>query len=336
MAGAAYLANLAGIGPLLRRELGGRGGLGGIGALNPFGVLTAEASTVQPASRTADFTITAERDSDLVLLDFEFYGFGLRDLKGVATLVPTAPAASGTAGPKSNLVVVTLPPQCIGEAAYPVDVHSQSAQSYGSTAPLPVDAPPVVSAVGGPSRLVFTLPDGVDVPLPNMSAEDLLDWSNWVLLVPPAAQVNPPGRPNGSGLGSKGYPLPDVPGDFETAIEFPYALFIAPIVYVSGAGGLNLPKITEDLRARYPLSDSYATYFTTRTKPLYNGKVADLWTATLGRTDSAAGNLAGLPAPAPQVAAVWASDMFYEATFAPPPPSATQADEIVYQQPQPK
>lgn len=334
--------------PLSRRQfIGGAAGLAGtaylasfsrgkplwLSQLNPFRVLAAAAGTIKPPSEVPDFAITAERDTDLVLLDFEFYGFSLQRVKGVATLVPTMASAAGTAAGTSNIVVVGLPPQCVGEAAYPVDLESQSAQSYGATAPLPVDAPPIVSAVGGPSRLVFTLPTGVEIPLPNMAAEDLLDWSKWALVVPTTAQINPPGPVGATpGAGPKGYPLPYQPGPFETAIEFPYALFIAPVVYVAG----DSTRLVEGARLRLPLSESYDTYFTSRTRPLFNGTIADLWTADLARGNSEAGLAAHLPTPLPQVGAVWASDMYFTTSFAPPPPSATEADEIYYQQAQPK
>lgn len=299
LAGSAYLATLIGGGPL---------------GLNPFRVLVAAAETISPPSKVADFTIAAERDIDLVLLDFKFYGFALQKVKGVATLVPTVSSSADTGDFTSNLIVVQLPPQSIGEAAYPVKPNAVTAQS---AAPLPVDPPPIVSAVAGPSRLCFTLQSGVTVPLPTMTVDDLLDWSQWTLVVPTTAQVNPPG-PNG-------YPTPYEPGPFETAIEFPYSLFLAPVVFVS-AGTISA----------HELSPAYHTFFSARAKPLYNGPIADLWTASLGRNNSLAGQLTHQATPPAQVAAVWAYDYYYEANFAPPPPSATPADEIFYQPAQPK
>ncbi|HLI00904.1 MAG TPA: hypothetical protein VKV06_08975, partial [Acidimicrobiales bacterium] len=47
------------------------------------------AATIQPPSRVPDFTIAAERDIDLFLADFRLYGFKLKKVKGVTTLVPT-------------------------------------------------------------------------------------------------------------------------------------------------------------------------------------------------------------------------------------------------------
>lgn len=297
LAGAAYITNLVGAGPL---------------AWGPFRALVAGAGTVSPPSRTPDFTIAAEREADLVLADFRFYGFSMQTPKGVPTLVPTVSSGAGPGNATSNVIVVTLPPQCIGEAAYFV---SPSAGDYQSQAPLPVDPPPIVSAVAGPSRLCFTLPAGANVPLPNMSVDDLLDWSSWSLLVPTTAQVNPPG-PNG-------YPLPYAPGPFETAIEFPYALFLSPVVFVSA-------DVAKD-----QLAPSYRTFFGGRAKPLYNGKVADLWTATLGRTNTLAGDIRRSPTPPPQVVAVWAADYPQLAALA-ATPSATEADMVQYQPAPPK
>jgi hypothetical protein len=137
------------------------------------------------------------------------------------------------------------------------------------------------------------------------------------LVVPTTAQVNPPG-PNG-------YPFPYQPGPFETSIEFPYALFIAPVVYVSSA------TVSRD-----ELSPAYSTFFNTRPKPLLNGEIADLWTATLARSNTIGGAFEHLPTPSPEVVAVWASDYYYEATFAAPPSSATPEDEIYYQPAAPK
>jgi hypothetical protein len=174
VAGAAYLDVLGG---------GSRSGLG------PFRVQAAAADTIVPPSRVPDFTISAERDTDLVLLDFQFYGFSIEKVNGTPNLVPTVTSSATSGDITSNIVVVGLPPQAIGEAEYPV---SPNAKTYQSSAPLRVDPPPIVSAVAGPSGLCFTLGAGTTIPLPTMTVEDLLDWGNWTLVVPTTAQVNPP------------------------------------------------------------------------------------------------------------------------------------------------
>jgi hypothetical protein len=299
LAGSAYLGSLVG-GPF---------------GTNPFRVLAAAAGTVLPPSPTPDFVIPVEREADMLLADFKFYGFSLQHVGGTPTLVPTVTSSASTGTVAGNIIVVQLPPQCIGEAAYPVVPKHNDVQS---ALPLPVDPPPIVSAVAGPSRLCFTLPAGVNVPLPTMTAEDLLDWSKWTLLVPLTAQEGPPAA-------GVAYPTPYEPTPFETAIEFPYALFIAPVVF--GSAGPS---------ARKELSPGYGTFFTSRSKPLLNDGISDLWTATLGRTNTIAGTITHTPTPPPQVAAVWAFDYFPWQEKPPTPPNATPADVIFYQPVPPK
>ena len=107
-----------------------------------------------------------------------------------------------------------------------------------------------------------------------------------------------------------GYPAPYEPGPFETAIEFPYALFIAPVVFGS-AGPSSLEEV----------SPGYSTFFTSRAKPLLHDGISDLWTAALGRSNTIAGIITHAPTPPPQVAAVWASS------------NANPPDVIYYQPP---
>jgi hypothetical protein len=158
-----------------------------------------------------DLVISAERGDDLVLLDFLFYGF---------ELAPGNPPAI-TPTSTDNLLVIQMPPQAIAEGVY----------SWNSS-DLHVDPPPILSDLSGPSRLCFRLASGQAIPLPTMTVADLLDWSGWNLVVPAVAQVHGPSLV----LDRRGPPppVPTAPGDLETAIEFPYALFLAPTVYASG------------------------------------------------------------------------------------------------------
>jgi hypothetical protein len=125
-------------------------------------------------------------------------------------------------------------------------------------------------------------------------------------------------------------PTPAEPGPFETAIEFPYALFLAPTVYASGLA-----------------LDGFSTGFTSRSAPLVSPPTAtapdgvvDLWTTTLvgGRRGI---DPLEITAPfVPQVSAVWALDYFLPAvssTYIPPPPDVTPEHYIEYDyQPAPK
>jgi hypothetical protein len=284
--------------------------LAGRGRLGPFNALAAKVVPVpaplpaKPVPAPPDFAISAERDSDLLLLDFEFYGFSLEAAGKIPTLTPADTAAGRWAAPASgNLVVVHLPPQCIGEAEYFVNPApgSQPKLSSYPPPPLPVDPPPVVSGVSGPSQLCFTLPQGVDIPLPTMTVDDLLDWSKWGLLVPATAQgrAEPPSG-NAADL------APYQPGVYETAIEFPYALFISPVV-----------------AWRQMASTADWSPFVARPKPLAHatvqyGTIVDIWTAAL-------------PSSA-QVAAVWATDYFdwMKKPQPSPPPNATEPQYIQY------
>ena len=317
-------------GGLLGRRMSRRGFISGAAGLagtayvsslvgapfGPFRVLAAAAETVLPPSLKADFVIAVDREADMLLADFEFYGFSLQHVGGTPALVPTVTSSSSTGTVTSNIIVVRLPPQCIGEAAYPVVPKHNTAQS---TLPLPVDPPPIVSAVAGPSRLCFTLPPGVNVPLPTMTAADLLDWSKWALVVPLTAQED---LAVPAGVGK---PTPYEPGPFETSIEFPYALFLAPVVY-AGAFTNGLKEV----------GTGYSTFFASRAKPLLHDGICDLWTAALGRTNSVAGVLEHVPTPPPQVAAVWASDYVPWQEKPPSLPNATEADIIFYAPAPPK
>jgi hypothetical protein len=238
-----------------------------------------------------DLVISAERGADLVLLDFLFYGF---------ELAPGNPPAI-TPTSTDNVLVVQFPPQAIAEGVYTWQSND-----------LPVDPPPILSDVSGPSRLCFSLAPGQAIPLPTMTVADLLDWSGWNLLVPAVAQVHGPNlvldRPGPPP------PAPTPPTELETAIEFPYALFLAPTVYASGD-----PEF------------GFSTGFTSRATPLVSpAGVVDLWSASL--TGSA--NQNPLEAPrsyVPAVSAVWARD--YDATSAAAVPSATPEQNINYGEP---
>jgi hypothetical protein len=275
-----FLAGAVGLGAALYAV-----NVGGVRFLrfgDPFGPSAAGASEIPPPDRIPDFLISGERDTDLVLLDFGFYGFSLRTVAGVPTLSPTT---------TDNVVVVRFPPQSIGEAVYPLN---------GGQTELPVDPPPIASAVSGPSRLCFNLDTSDGIPLPTMTVADLLDWSTWTLVVPPVAQVNPPVV---SITGAPSYPVPGVPEWYETAIEFPYALFISPVTWGSGLG---LSRFT--------------TYFTSRPSPLNHLGITDLWTTTLGSssapllldaTEQTSPAIPILPTAGPitpEVSAVWAYD----------------------------
>jgi hypothetical protein len=215
------------------------------------------------------FTFSVEREADLALVDMTFHNFLLNHGPGeVTSLVPAG---------SSNVIIVQLPPQAIGEAIYHYAADGHEPPWY-------VDPPPVMSAVSGPSRLCFTLDTGQQVDFPTMTAADLLDWSSWTLLVPAVAQVNEGGFEAFSEpfdrTAANPARLPDAkpdsshpakPGEFVTSIEYPYALFLAPTVD-TGRGLFG-----------------FTTKFNGRTEPLVGEHqagssttgISDLWTTAL-------------------------------------------------------
>jgi hypothetical protein len=216
------------------------------------------------------FTFQVEREADLVLLDITFYGFLLNSGGGqVTSLAP---------GGSDNVIVVQFPPQAIGEAAY---TYIEEPEWY-------VDPPPVLSAVSGPSRLCFTLNTGQQVDFPTMTPADLLDWSSWTLLVPEVAQVDEAeldridagSSSRGPARGSKARPAtatPPKPSEMLTAIEYPYALFLAPTVYT---GGPFFGFSTTFAGRREPLFGEHEGEGGAYGTPRLTG-ISDCWTAAL-------------------------------------------------------
>ena len=101
------------------------------------------------------------------------------------------------------LVIVHFPPQAMAE--------------HTTLAPLATPDPPIRTALAGPSRLVFRVPDaGVD-----LTAQALLDWRTWVPVLAPTA------LPRGTRPGP-GIPPPAAATEQQTAIEFPWRLVVSP------------------------------------------------------------------------------------------------------------
>jgi hypothetical protein len=216
------------------------------------------------------FTFQVEREADLVLLDIAFHGFLLNSGGGqVTSLVP---------GGSDNVIVVQFPPQAIGEAAY----------EYIGEPEWNVDPPPVMSAVAGPSRLCFTLNTGQQVDFPTMTPADLLDWSSWTLLVPEVAQVDEAEldridagsaarSPARSSSARPATATPPKPSEMITAIEYPYALFLAPTVYT---GGPFFGFTTTFAGRAEPLFGEHEGSGGFPGEPQYTG-ISDCWTAAL-------------------------------------------------------
>lgn len=151
-------------------------------------------------------TVALLRRDDFLVLEF---GLVNLDLAPDQTLVRRNPGDPA-------FVVVRFAPQHVAEQAYPMNAEFQG----------PVDAPPVGTLLAGGSRLAFRVPDVVDsIPF---TAEGLLGWERWEPSL--AANALPSGATEG--------PAPAMPGETETAIEFPHRLVLSP-----DAGGQWLHRI---------------------------------------------------------------------------------------------
>ncbi|MFB9651665.1 hypothetical protein [Pseudarthrobacter oxydans] len=104
------------------------------------------------------------------------------------------------------LLMFVLPYQHVAERAF-FEFETSTEQA---------DDPPVQALAAGPSRLVFALPDGLDGIA--LTPDALLDWT---VLVPQLAA-------NALPEGDAGAPRPALPSPAQTAIEFPYRLFLSP------------------------------------------------------------------------------------------------------------
>ena len=202
---------------------------------------------------TRSYSFSVERVTDLVQLDVNLHDF-------IPT--PKIGALRSLAPGPGSFISVQFPPQAIGEAAY----------GY-STGDWYVDPPPVLSVLAGPSRLCFTTSDPIEFSSP-MSVTDLLDWSNWTLLVP-AVKAGPPAAD-------------------ATFIEYPYAAL--------SLSGARAARGGEGIAPRHHRAAQTFSTFAGRTRPLVSSLDAtDCWTAEFRQT--ALGEEKGRQ---PSMAAVWA------------------------------
>ena len=140
---------------------------------------------------------------------------------------------------KPGYLIVHFPPQTVVEQA--VYESSPSIKTGDEGKPynteVPPETPPSLPAqarIGGPSRLVFRIPEDSDQRIPYTTA-GLLDWEDLDLVVSPLAGVPPePSSQEAQQAPSIQEPLPT-----ETAIELPYRLVISPNQNVAWRNALN-------------------------------------------------------------------------------------------------
>jgi hypothetical protein len=133
---------------------------------------------------------------------------------------------------KQALVIVHFPPQTIVEQAFfeaggpkpkdrPPDGVRPSDPDPTSGPATAMPGPPGSAAarIGGPTRLVFRVPDGVSIPY---SIEGLLDWSQLEPVVSPIAEVAADGEPPVAALAIR------PPEPTETTLQLPYRIHLSP------------------------------------------------------------------------------------------------------------
>lgn len=246
------------------------------------------AHATPPIDPSWDYFIQVERDTDLCLLDFYFYGFE------VGTNTFGDPAFLATGSPST--VIVRFPPQHIGEGVYPASNFNTGPNSTSAPTYLFCDPSPILSGLSGPSQLSFSWPSFDsnplygNIPLSNpMQYSDLLNWSGWQLNVPTVAQWPFPLQPYTGPTGSKGLPIPFAPGPFDTFVEFPYALMLAPSLFNPAANQ----------------AEGYNTYFSNRITPLTSGAgVTDVFASSLQQPHYYQGADS-----VPGLVAIWANDL---------------------------
>ncbi|QPC83369.1 hypothetical protein G4Y79_03030 [Phototrophicus methaneseepsis] len=146
---------------------------------------------------------TILRREDLLYLNFRF--INLRIVKG-QTRIPQLRRINPD---REAFIIISLQPQSIAEEAF-----------IEEAIPSDPPPPPVRARMAGPSRLVFTLPEGVNhIPY---TIESLLDWTQFEPSL--AANALPPNPP----LGFANRPRPQQPTATQTAIEFPYRMMLSP------------------------------------------------------------------------------------------------------------
>lgn len=159
------------------------------------------------------FSTVIRRPDDLVRLRLD--GFNLRVDRG-----PAAPRLVLIDADRDANVIVTFPPQALLEEALAFPAANPAQGSLDAR-------------LAGPTRLAFVIPRDRLVGGLRYDAPTLLDWSEWLLLVPKGARradgdPPPPPTPTPPLFIPFGVFRPEPPGPFDTSIEAPWRLQIAP------------------------------------------------------------------------------------------------------------
>lgn len=147
---------------------------------------------------------TVHRRDDLLYLRFRFINLSV--VKGTTKI----PQLRRINAESPAYIVVLFQPQSIAEEAF-----------FEDSSPPPPPPPPVRARIAGDSRLVFRLPD--EVSSIDYTLESLLSWTQ---LEPSLAPNALPPTPTPADLSPRPRPKPLL--FTETAIEFPFRIFLSP------------------------------------------------------------------------------------------------------------
>ncbi len=167
------------------------------------------------------------RRDDLLLLDFDLINLKLnKEENGIylTRIEPQQPA----------YLIVYFQPQSIAEEAF-IEVEKNYQPPFdplhppATPPPVPPDPPPaddprpapIQARIAGRSRLVFKIPDQMERI--EYTVASLLDWTKYELSLAPTAL---PPNPTPEDLNPR--PIITEPTVLQTAIEFPYRLFLSP------------------------------------------------------------------------------------------------------------
>ncbi|MFN7926815.1 MAG: hypothetical protein U0Y68_02525 [Blastocatellia bacterium] len=157
-----------------------------------------------------NFRVRVLRPDDLLVLELAFFNLKLDDPKKPAPqLVRIDPQ-------QNAYIVVHLPPQHIAEQAF-WESDKESGDNKNSDH---VSAPPVQTILSGSSRLAFLVPSTA-LPLAYSLTTLLEKISGFEPSVTAAVNFGKRGKPGD-------LPLPEEPANNQTAIEFPYRLYLSP------------------------------------------------------------------------------------------------------------
>jgi hypothetical protein len=194
------------------------------------------------------------RVDDLIDLRIEALNCKLRPKKAPTEIIAGAGA----------LLILHFPPQHIAESALKAAPEHVPENGDVSTATEPADLPVTVHRAAAPSRLVFEVPEGAQMPF---TVAGVLAAASTLLLkvtanATPAPGADGPPEPTGQ---------PDrPPAADETAIEVPYRLTVSPSEFAAFEHPL-LPAVTADGRDKRTHVELWRSRLTVR--PSQDGTV---------------------------------------------------------------